>query len=116
MFLNGRFPGEPGLDGLSPQFLLPLVPEQNVSKQVAHVFMRLMPFLHSLSEKSFGSHIPDTLPMLLSGRLSAALQFPVSLKQDGSVSLATWHVQITGKIINKPSVHLSIHQETGEGL
>jgi len=34
-----------------------------------------------------------------------ALQFPVSLKQDGSAFLATWHVQIPGNIITELSVH-----------
>jgi len=48
-------------------------------------------------------------PTLPSGRLPAALQFPVSLKQDGSTSLATWHVQIPGKIITD-------RQETGGDL
>jgi len=54
--------------------------------------------------------------MLLSRRLPAALQFPVSLKQDGPVSLATWHVQIPSKIITELSVRRFNHQETGGDL
>jgi len=49
----------------------------------------------------------------MSGRLPAALQFQVSLKQEGSASLATWHVQSPGKIITELSVRRSDHQETG---
>jgi len=56
------------------------------------------------------------LPMLLSGRLPAAFQFQVSLKQDGSVSFATWHVHIPGKIITELSVRRSDHQETAGDL
>jgi len=48
--------------------------------------------------------------------MPAALQFPVSLKQDGSASLATWHGQISGKIIAELSVRRSDHQETGGDL
>jgi len=59
---------------------------------------------HGLCEKSFGSHISDTLPMLLSGRLPA-----VSLKQEGSASLATWHVRSPGKIITELSMRRSDH-------
>jgi len=59
-----------------------------------------MPLTHGLSEKSFRSRIIDTLPMLLSGRLPPAIQFQVSLEQEGSASLATWHFQIQGKIIS----------------
>ena len=53
---------------------------------------------------------------LLSGRPPAAVQFRVSLKQEGSASSATWHVQIPGKIITKLPVHRSDHQETGGDL
>ena len=53
---------------------------------------------------------------LLSGRLPAAHQFPLSLKQDGSASLATWHVQIPGQIITKLWVRHSDHQEIGGDL
>jgi len=66
--------------------------------------------------KSFGSRILDTLPTLLSGRLPAALQFQVSLKQEGSASLATWHVQSPGKIIIQLSMRRCDHQETGGDL
>jgi len=69
-----------------------------------------------VSEKSFESRILDTLPTLLSGRLPAALQFQVSLKQDGSTSLATWRIQIPGKIVTVLSVRRSVHQETGGDL
>jgi len=69
----------------------------------------------SLWKKSFGSRILNMLPMLLSRRLPAALQFPVSWKQDVCASLATWYVQIPGKII-KLSVRRSDHQETGGDL
>ena len=55
--------------------------------------------------------IEPTLPTLLSRKLPAVLQFLVSLKQEGSASLATWHVQIPGKIITELSVHCSNHQE-----
>jgi len=41
---------------------------------------------------------------------------PVSLKQDGSASLATWHVQILEKIITELSVCRSIHQDIGGDL
>ena len=75
-----------------------------------------MPLTHGLSEKFFGSHILDTSPMLLSGRLPAALQFQVSLKQEVSASLATWHVQIPGKIIIELLAHRSDHQKTGGDL
>ena len=75
-----------------------------------------MPLTHGVSKKSFGSRIRDTLPMPLSGRLLVAHQFQVSLKQEGSASLATWHVQIPGKIISKLSVRRSDHQETGGDL
>jgi len=71
---------------------------------------------HGLSEKSFGSRIPDTLSTLLSGRLPAALQFQVSLKQDGSTSLATQLVQISGKIIIELSLRCFDHQKTGGDL
>jgi len=37
--------------------------------------------------------------------LPDALQFALSLKQDSSVTLVTWHVQIPGKIITELSVH-----------
>jgi len=36
--------------------------------------------------------------------IAAKSQFPVSLKQDGSASLATWHVQIPGKTITELSL------------
>jgi len=72
-----------------------------------------LPLTHGVSEKSFGSRIPYTLPTLLSRRLPAALQFPVSLKQEGSAPLATWHVQIPDKIITELSVRHSDHQEIG---
>jgi len=49
-----------------------------------------MPSTRRLSKKSFGSRVLDTLLTLLSGRLPAALQFQVSLKQEGSASLAMW--------------------------
>jgi len=75
-----------------------------------------MPLTHGVSEKSFGSRMPDTLPTLLLGRLPAAHQFQVSLKQEGSASLVTWHVQIPGKIITELSVHRCDHQETGGDL
>jgi len=75
-----------------------------------------MPLTHGLSEKSFGSHILDTLPTLLSGRLPVAPQLQVSLKQEGSASLATRYVQIPGKIITELSVRRSDHQETGGDL
>ena len=75
-----------------------------------------MSLTHGLSEKSFGSRIPDTLPTLLSGRLPAAIQFQVSLKQEGSASLAMWHIQIPGKIIIELSVRRSDHQENGGDL
>jgi len=52
----------------------------------------------------------------MSGRLLAALQFQVSLKQEGSASLATWHVQIPGKIITELSVRRSDYQGTGGDL
>jgi len=58
----------------------------------------------------------DTLPTLLSRRLLAALQFQVLLKQEFSASLATWHVQIPGKIITELSVRRFDHQETGGDL
>ena len=41
-------------------------------------------------------------------------RFPVSLKQDGSTSLATCHVQIPSKMITELSVRRSDHQETLE--
>jgi len=75
-----------------------------------------MPLTHGLSEKSFAFHILSTLPTLLSGRLSAALQFQVSLKQEGPASLVTLHVQIPGKIITELSARHSDHQETGGDL
>jgi len=75
-----------------------------------------MPLTHGLSGKSFGSRKLDTLPTLLSGRQQAAFQFQVSLKQEGSASLAIWHVQIPGKIINELSLRRSNHQETGGDL
>jgi len=75
-----------------------------------------MPLIHGHSEKSFGSCIPDTLPMLLSGRLPAALQFLLLLKQDSAGSLSTWHVQIPGKIVTELSVRRFDHQETGGDL
>jgi len=62
---------------------------------------RLDAFDNGLSEKSFGSRILDTVP---TGRPLAALQFQVSLKQEGSASLATWHVHIPGKIITELSL------------
>ena len=68
---------------------------------------------HGLSEKSFGSRIPDTLSTLLSERLPVVLQFQVSLKQEGSTSLATQLVQISGKIITELSLHRFDHQKTG---
>jgi len=73
-----------------------------------------MPLTHGVSEKSSGAHIGllDTLPTLLSGRLRTGLQFQVSLKQEGSASLATWHVQIPGKIITDLSVRRSDHHES----
>jgi len=47
------------------------------------------PFLiFVFSVLAVGSHILDTLPMLLSGRLPAALEFQVSLKQEDCASLA----------------------------
>ena len=49
-------------------------------------------------------------------RLPAALQFQVSLKQEGSTSLVMWHVQIPGNIITELSVRHSDHQETGGDL
>jgi len=78
-----------------------------------------MPLTNGLSKKSFGSRIlasQHTLPTLRSKRLLAALQFQVSLKQEGCASLATWHVQILGSIINKLSVHRSDHQEIAGDL
>jgi len=75
-----------------------------------------IPLTHGLSEKSFVSHIPDTLPMLLSGRVPAALQFPVSLRQDSSACLDTWNIQIPGKIITELSVCHSINQDIGGDL
>jgi len=79
-----------------------------------------MPLTHGLSEKSSGSHIGlgllDTLPAFLSGRLPTGLQFQVSLKQEDSASLATWHVQIPGKIITELSVNRSDHHESGDDL
>jgi len=36
------------------------------------------------------------------------LQFPLSLKQEGSASLATWRVQIPGKIITELSMRRSV--------
>jgi len=43
--------------------------------------------------------------------------FPkVSLKQDGSASLAMWLIQIPSKIITKLSVYRSNHQETAGDL
>jgi len=75
-----------------------------------------MPLTHGHSKKYLGSHMLATLPTLLSGRLLAALHFPVSLKQDGSASLATWHVCIPGKIITKQSMHCCDHHETGGDL
>jgi len=50
------------------------------------LFSYWMPLTHGLSKKSFGSLILDMLPVLLSGRLLAALQFQVSLKQEVCVS------------------------------
>jgi len=50
------------------------------------------------------------------GDYVAAFKFPLSLKQDGSASLATWHVQIPDKIITELSVRRSDHQETGGDL
>jgi len=41
---------------------------------------------------------------LLSGRLPVVLQFPFLLKQDGSVSLVMWNVQIPGRITIEISV------------
>jgi len=70
-------------------------------------------WIHRLSEKSFGSRIPDTLSTLPSARLPAVLQFPVSLKQEVSASLATWHVQIPGKVITELSMRRSVHQDIG---
>jgi len=48
--------------------------------------------------------------------IRTAFQFPVSLKQEGSTSLATWHVQIPGKIITELSVRRSDHQWAGGDL
>jgi len=45
-------------------------------------------FIFVFSVLAVGSHILDTLPMLLSGRLPAALEFQVSLKQEDCDSLA----------------------------
>jgi len=56
------------------------------------------------------------VPTLLSRRLPVDLQFPFSLKQDGSASLATRHVQISGRIIIELSLRRSDHQETGWDL
>jgi len=65
---------------------------------------RLDAFHKFHSEKSFGSRKLDTLPTPLPGRPPAALQFQVSLKQEGSASLATWYVHIPGKIITELSL------------
>jgi len=54
--------------------------------------------------------------MFLSGRRPAALQFQVSLKQEGSASLAMWHVQIPDKIIIELSVRRYDHRATGGDL
>jgi len=75
-----------------------------------------MPLTHGLSEKSCGSRILDTFLMLLSGRLPAALQFQVSLKQEGSISLDMWHIQIPDKIITELSMRCLDHQKTGGDL
>jgi len=53
---------------------------------------------------------------ILSGRLPAVLQFQVSLKQEGSASLAAWHVHIPDKIIIELSVRRSDQEETGGDL
>ena len=68
-----------------------------------------------VSETSFGSRILDMLPTLV-GRLPAALQFQVSLNQEGCTSLATWHVQIPGKIITELSVCCSTVKRLEETL
>jgi len=46
----------------------------------------MLPNIRGLSEKCLESRILDMLPMLLSGRLLAALRFQVTLKQDGCAS------------------------------
>ena len=78
-----------------------------------------MPLTHCLSEKvlriPFTRHVTN-LPTRLSGGLQAALQFQVSVKQDSSASLVTWHVQIPGNIITELSVRRSDHHETGGDL
>jgi len=73
-------------------------------------------FYIMVSPKNPSDPILDGLPTLRSGRIPAALQFQVSLKQEGSASLATYHVQIPGKIIIEPSVRRFDHQETGGDL
>jgi len=40
----------------------------------------------------------------------------VSLKKEGSTSLAMWHIQIPGKIVTELSVRHFNHQETGGDL
>jgi len=72
------------------------------------------PFLiFVFSVLAVGSHILDTLPMLLSGRLPAALEFQVSLKQEDCDSLAR---SDSRKIFTKLSVHRFDHQENGGDL
>jgi len=68
---------------------------------------------HMVSPKNFSDPI---YYWPLSGSLPAVLQFKVSLKQEGSTSLATWHIQIPGKIITELSVRRCDHQETGGDL
>jgi len=62
------------------------------------------------------SHLTRVFVTVQTCRLLAAPKFQVSLKQDGSTSLATWHIQIPGKIITELSVRRCNHQETGGDL
>ena len=75
------------------------------------------PFLQPPFSWTRVSQFPlNYLPPPATGRLPAAHQFRVSLKKEGCTSLATWHVQIPGKILTELSVRRFDHQETGGDL